>query len=130
MSQVFCDLGTDCADCGAWKHRGPAGGNASAAPIQALVARGVEVYVARTKTVPSFIMPFTNAKHDVDVSGQMHANGHVELGITQARKRLRRLCCMESCLMRCRQQGAMVATGWWALASRASNTACHTAHGL
>ena len=85
MSQVFCDLGTDCADCGAWKHRGPAGGNASAAPVQALVARGVQVYVARTKTVPTFIMPFTNAKHDVDVSGQMAANGHVELGITQAR---------------------------------------------
>ncbi|KAK9842464.1 hypothetical protein WJX81_001323 [Elliptochloris bilobata] len=81
--QVFCDLGTDCADCGPWKHRGPAGGNASAAPIQALVARGVEVYVARTKTVPSFIMPFTNPKHDVDVSGQMHSNGQVELGITQ-----------------------------------------------
>ncbi len=84
-AQVFCDLGTDCADCGPWKHRGPAGGNASAAPVQALVARGVEVHVARTKTVPSFIMPYTNPKHDVDVSGQMAANGQVELGITQAR---------------------------------------------
>ncbi len=83
-AQVFCDLGTDCADCGPWKHRGPASGNASAAPIALLVSRGVEVLVARTKTVPSFIMPYTNPKHDVDVSGQMAANGHVELGITQA----------------------------------------------
>lgn len=37
-------------------------------------------------------MPFTNPKHDVDVSGQMHVNGHIEIGLTQVRV-LSHICC-------------------------------------
>ena len=53
-------------------------------PIAELRARGIEVYVRATATVPSFSMPYTNATHDVDVSGQMQFAGSVELGLTQA----------------------------------------------
>ncbi len=51
--------------------------------MHALSAMGIDVYTRHTRTVPSFLMPFTNPKHDVDVSGQMHVNGHIEIGLTQ-----------------------------------------------
>ena len=51
--------------------------------MAALSAMGVDVYTKQTKTLPSFMMPFANPKHDVDVSGQMHVNGHIEIGLTQ-----------------------------------------------
>ena len=51
--------------------------------MAALSAMGIDVYSRHTQTLPSFIMPFTNPKHDVDVSGQMHVNGHIEIGLTQ-----------------------------------------------
>lgn len=52
-------------------------------PVAHLLGLGVEVYVKRTRTVPSFLMPYTNPKQDVDVSGQMHVNGNIEIGLTQ-----------------------------------------------
>ena len=54
--------------------------------MAALSAMGVDVYTKQTRTVPFFMMPFTNPKHDVDVSGQMHVNGHIEIGLTQVSK--------------------------------------------
>lgn len=54
-----------------------------AAPVAALMSMGVEVYVKKTRTVPHVLMPYTNPKQDVDVSGQMETNGHIELGLTQ-----------------------------------------------
>ncbi|CAL8462169.1 g1700 [Coccomyxa elongata] len=83
--RVYCDLGTDCADCGPWTHAMPSSlGEAQASlPVAHLLGLGVEVYVKRTRTVPSFLMPYTNPKQDVDVSGQMHINGNIELGLTQ-----------------------------------------------
>ena len=80
--QVFCDLGTDCSDCGPWVHL-HLRGEEVATPVQALSAMGIDVYTRHTRTLPSFLMPFTNPKHDVDVSGQMHVNGHIEIGLTQ-----------------------------------------------
>ena len=80
--QVFCDLGTDCSDCGPWMHL-HLRGEEIATPVAALSAMGIDVFTRHTRTVPSFIMPFTNPKHDVDVSGQMHVNGHIEIGLTQ-----------------------------------------------
>ena len=82
--QVFCDLGTDCSDCGPWAHLHRKGEEVPT-PVAALSAMGIDVYSRQTKTLPSFIMPFTNPKHDVDVSGQMHVNGHIEIGLTQVR---------------------------------------------
>eukprot|EP00884_Botryococcus_braunii_P021699 jgi/Botrbrau1/8212/Bobra.0392s0010.2 len=87
--KVLCDLGTDCADCGAWKYQVPKSLAAGAErgppirPIQQLVARGLEVYTRRSTTQPSFLMPYTNWKHDVDVSEQMEHTGAVEQGLTQ-----------------------------------------------
>eukprot|EP00884_Botryococcus_braunii_P021704 jgi/Botrbrau1/8217/Bobra.0392s0013.1 len=87
--KVLCDLGTDCADCGPWKYQVPkslaAGAEAGPPirPIQQLVARGLEVYTRQTTTQPSFIMPYTNWKHDVDVSEQLEHMGAVEQGLTQ-----------------------------------------------
>ena len=60
--------------------------------MAALSAMGVDVYTKQTKTVPSFMMPFTNPKHDVDVSGQMHVNGHIEIGLTQVSRSLAKCC--------------------------------------
>ena len=61
--------------------------------MAALSAMGVDVYTKRTRTVPAFMMPFTNPKHDVDVSGQMHVNGHIEIGLTQVSMLLGHCCC-------------------------------------
>ncbi len=80
--QVFCDLGTDCSDCGSWRHL-QRKGKEIATPVAALMAMGIDLYSKETRTLPSFIMPFTNPKHDVDVSGQMHVNGNIEIGLTQ-----------------------------------------------
>lgn len=52
-------------------------------PVAHLLDLGVEVYVKKTNTVPHFLMPYSNPKQDVDVSGHMHTNGHIELGLTQ-----------------------------------------------
>lgn len=89
--QVFCDLGTDCSDCGPWAHLHRKGEEVPT-PVAALSGMGIDVYSRQTKTLPSFIMPFTNPKHDVDVSGQMHVNGHIEIGLTQVRV-LSHICC-------------------------------------
>ena len=43
----------------------------------------VEVWLKPTSTTPSFLMPFTNAKFDVDVSASMTNGGAVEMGLTQ-----------------------------------------------
>ncbi len=101
--QVYCDLGTDCADCGPWTHDMPSllGEAQASLPVAHLLGLGVEVYVKRTRTVPSFLMPYTNPKQDVDVSGQMHINGNIELGLTQVPSLLAiifrvimRVCCL------------------------------------
>lgn len=89
MAQVLCDLGTDCSDCGPWTYHVPKSladglnNGPPIRPVQQLVKRGLQVYTRRTTTVPSFIMPYTNWKHDVDVSEQMEHAGAVEQGLTQ-----------------------------------------------
>ncbi|KAK9906760.1 hypothetical protein WJX75_007525 [Coccomyxa subellipsoidea] len=82
---VHCDLGTDCADCGPWTRAVPwsPGEVQAATPVADLLGQGVEVFVKLTRTVPPFLMPYTNPKQDVDVSGQMHINGNIEIGLTQ-----------------------------------------------
>lgn len=55
-AQVWCDLGTDCEDCGVWVHRIPASQAALPIPqpIAQLVQSGVEVYVRDSVTSPEF----------------------------------------------------------------------------
>lgn len=83
--QVFCDLGTDCSDCGPWIHL-QRKNEKIATPVATLSAMRIDVFSKKTRTLPSFVMPFTNPKHDVDVSGQMHVNGHIEIGLTQVHR--------------------------------------------
>ena len=82
---MHCDLGTDCADCGPWTRAVPwsPGEVQAATPVADLLGQGVEVFVKLTRTVPPFLMPYTTPKQDVDVSGQMHINGNIEIGLTQ-----------------------------------------------
>ena len=80
--EVFCDLGTDCSDCGRWVHLLPAAVEV-ATPVADLRELGIQVFTKWTRTLPSFLMAYTNPDHDVDVSGQMHFNGNIELGLTQ-----------------------------------------------
>lgn len=84
-TRVWCDLGTDCSDCGAWIFHVPGGDAAQplAQPIKLLRNREIEVFVKNTSTVPSFNFAYTDATKDVDVSGQMAFGGVVELGLTQ-----------------------------------------------
>ena len=86
--QVLCDLGTDCSDCGSWTYLLPAEDQTVPEPIAQILKHGIEIYVNRTSTLPSFVMPFTDPKKDVDVSGQMHFNRNVEIGITQVGRAL------------------------------------------
>ena len=96
---MFCDLGTDCADCGAWVHPLPAAAEV-AAPVAFLRGRGIEVYTKWTDTLPAFLMAYTNPEQDVDVSGQMHFNANIELGLTQVRQH-------SLCLYQCPPSAAM-----------------------
>lgn len=84
MQEAFCDLGTDCSDCGSWTHLMPAAAEV-ATPVADLAKSGIRVFTKWTRTLPSFLMAFTDPEQDVDVSGQMHVNGNIELGLTQVR---------------------------------------------
>eukprot|EP00884_Botryococcus_braunii_P020614 jgi/Botrbrau1/7236/Bobra.0021s0020.1 len=82
--RVWCDLGTDCEDCGSWVHLLPASQAAQPipTPVAKLVAIGVEVYVRDTVTSPSFRMSYTAGTQDTDVSAQLEREGLVEAGLT------------------------------------------------
>lgn len=80
--QVFCDLGTDCSDCGPWTFRVPSQEADQTLPIKLLHSRQIDVFVKNTSTVPSFQMAYTDPTRDVDVSGQMEHGGVVEMGLT------------------------------------------------
>ncbi|KAL0024793.1 hypothetical protein WJX79_007618 [Trebouxia sp. C0005] len=80
--QVFCDLGTDCSDCGPWTFSVPSQQANQTLPIKLLHSRQIDVFVKNTSTVPSFQMAYTDPMKDVDVSGQMEHGGVVEMGLT------------------------------------------------
>ncbi|EFJ40215.1 hypothetical protein VOLCADRAFT_100006 [Volvox carteri f. nagariensis] len=84
---AYCDLGTDCDDCGPWKTsarniswlttRNPG-------PIRFLQSRDVQVRV-KAAAVPAdiaFSFAYTDPKSDFDVSYHMESSGMVEAGIT------------------------------------------------
>ena len=52
-------------------------------PVQANRDMDIKIFSSQTKTVPKFIMPYTNPAEDVDVSSYMHNTGYVELGLSQ-----------------------------------------------
>lgn len=83
--QVFCDLGTDCQDCGNWTTKVPADepDDYYSLPIDFLHSRQIDIFVKETTSVPSFQMAYTDPAKDVDVSAQMEYGGIVEMGLTQ-----------------------------------------------
>ncbi|KAL3144968.1 hypothetical protein ABBQ32_003472 [Trebouxia sp. C0010 RCD-2024] len=82
--QVFCDLGTDCQDCGNWTTKVPADqADDDNLPIDFLHSRQIDIFVKETTSVPSFQMAYTDPAKDVDVSAQMEYGGIVEMGLTQ-----------------------------------------------
>eukprot|EP00195_Chlamydomonas_chlamydogama_P011405 CAMPEP_0202902672 /NCGR_PEP_ID=MMETSP1392-20130828/16989_1 /ASSEMBLY_ACC=CAM_ASM_000868 /TAXON_ID=225041 /ORGANISM="Chlamydomonas chlamydogama, Strain SAG 11-48b" /LENGTH=567 /DNA_ID=CAMNT_0049589473 /DNA_START=195 /DNA_END=1898 /DNA_ORIENTATION=+ len=83
MQEVFCDLGTDCSDCGPWKGSTTMAMESGKGPMAFLKEAGVDVRVKGTKTVPSYLMPYTDPKKDLDVSDMVDRLGLIEAGITQ-----------------------------------------------
>ena len=90
VHEIFCDYGTDCEDCGRLPRLpppAPLGKAMPAAPhlppayqqrlgtratgVALLRERKVKVQAAWTRTQPSFLMPFTDPSHDIDVSRSM-----------------------------------------------------------
>ena len=111
---LFCDLGSDCTDCGARylprpttleqaMPAAPRGARATAAwerpPVAFLREQGVEVRAAWTRSQPAFIMPYTEPSADIDVSGGMASNRLVEATSTRYFGALSRECCAAGGLM-------------------------------
>ena len=108
-----CDLGTDCADCGpryvsrpatlteAMPTAPKAADTAawSSPPVKLLREMDVEVRAAWTRTQPAFIMPYTDPKKDIDVSGGMASTRLVEGTSSRYFGALSRECCANGGLM-------------------------------
>jgi FkbM family methyltransferase len=90
LTEVKCDIGTDCSDCGAWY--GPAVEKEKPSdllPISHLhslhedVLENMTIYVSHTLTLPPFLMAHTHPALDLDVSDSIDRAGLVEGGISQ-----------------------------------------------
>ncbi|KAG2454619.1 hypothetical protein HYH02_000460 [Chlamydomonas schloesseri] len=84
---AYCDLGTDCDDCGPWKTTAtkvPWEDPSVAGPVRFLQSKDVQIRV-KPAAVPSainFTFAYTDPKADYDVSYHMDVSGGVEAGIT------------------------------------------------
>ncbi|EFJ49709.1 hypothetical protein VOLCADRAFT_89700 [Volvox carteri f. nagariensis] len=84
VSELFCDLGTDCGDCGPWVGTVPGGWDSYAGPVSWL--RGVHnasVYVRRTTTPLPFLAAIVHHTSDPDVSAMLWHYGAMEGGVTR-----------------------------------------------
>ncbi|KAG2497667.1 hypothetical protein HYH03_004406 [Edaphochlamys debaryana] len=87
---VYCDLGTDCDDCGPWNTTAPAAATywedpTKPGPIRFLRSKDVQVRV-RATGIPLLVdydFAYTDPTKDVDVSHHMEANAIVEAQITK-----------------------------------------------
>ncbi|KAG2452620.1 hypothetical protein HYH02_002857 [Chlamydomonas schloesseri] len=87
---VYCDLGTDCEDCGPWETTSPSfstpwEAEPAMGPIRLLQSKDVQVRV-RAAGVPAdaaFRFAYTDPEADVDVSKSAHSKGVVERGISE-----------------------------------------------
>lgn len=70
-STVTCDLGTDCADCGAWEYEGRLDWAREWRPVADLMARNVTLLSRRVEQPSAYIFGFTDPDKDIDVSRQM-----------------------------------------------------------
>uniref|UniRef100_A0A7S0RP63 Methyltransferase FkbM domain-containing protein n=1 Tax=Chlamydomonas leiostraca TaxID=1034604 RepID=A0A7S0RP63_9CHLO len=84
VRKVFCDLGTDCDDCGPWEPSGDVPwASGGPGPVARLLAKGVEVRVKRAAVAPYFDFAYTDPAKDFDVSGWMENSGAVEASISK-----------------------------------------------
>uniref|UniRef100_A0A7R9VX54 Methyltransferase FkbM domain-containing protein n=1 Tax=Chlamydomonas euryale TaxID=1486919 RepID=A0A7R9VX54_9CHLO len=86
--QAYCDLGTDCEDCGAWEPTAAPSWHEEKreGPVALLQSRGVEIRVKSTvfelDSKPAFFFAYTDPAKDLDVSANMENRRAVEYGIT------------------------------------------------
>ena len=119
IEKVECDMGADCADCGARYVRRPQLATLAqampAAPAAAITTttptaeaggavsllrdRGVAVRAAWTRTQPPFVMAFTDPKADIDVSENMQRMRLVEPLYNLYWERLTAKCCADGGLV-------------------------------
>ncbi|GFR45755.1 hypothetical protein Agub_g7170 [Astrephomene gubernaculifera] len=84
---AYCDLGTDCEDCGPWRTSAahiPWENASVPGPVRFLQSRSVQVRV-RPAVVPpdvSFSLAYSDPKADFDVSYHLDGSGVVEAGIS------------------------------------------------
>ncbi|GAX82272.1 hypothetical protein CEUSTIGMA_g9701.t1 [Chlamydomonas eustigma] len=82
--EVLCDLGTDCADCGAWSGHLPKWDGPMEGPIAFVRSMmNASVLVKLTTTQPSYFQPITNKEKDPDVSAMLENYGALEGGVTR-----------------------------------------------
>lgn len=84
---VYCDLGTDCDDCGPWETSAATVSwedPSVPGPIALLMSKDVQVRIKDAAMPPeySFAFAYTDPSKDFDVSYHMETSGMVEGGIT------------------------------------------------
>ncbi|GLC34958.1 hypothetical protein PLESTB_001183000 [Pleodorina starrii] len=84
VSELLCDLGTDCSDCGPWVGTVPDGWAPSAGPVSWLRAtHNASMFVRLTSTPRPFRAAITHHKTDPDVSAMLWHYGAMEGGVTR-----------------------------------------------
>ncbi|KDD76257.1 hypothetical protein H632_c295p0 [Helicosporidium sp. ATCC 50920] len=76
-AEVWCDFGTDCADCGAWEFEGAAEA-LDWRPVQDILGREAALRLALTSYPTRFVFGHTDPELDVDVSNQVANQGVFE----------------------------------------------------
>ena len=119
VRELQCNYGTDCSDCGRVPRRAPPATleqampsapalapayvqrlGTSAAGVALLRERDIAVNVAWTRTQPSFLMPYTDPRNDIDVSRSMASHSRsVEPLYNLYWHRLCERCCKDGGLM-------------------------------
>eukprot|EP00798_Chlamydomonas_sp_ICE-L_P021023 gene21023-27890_t len=83
-TSVFCDLGTDCDDCGPWYPSAAVKWTSDLeGPVHMLLKKGVDIRTKNTSLPIPFSFAFTDPKKDVDVSREVQAGGILEPMISE-----------------------------------------------
>ncbi|GFR47994.1 hypothetical protein Agub_g9818, partial [Astrephomene gubernaculifera] len=84
VSELLCDLGTDCNDCGPWVGTVPEGWGPAAGPVSWLRStHNASMFTRRTTTPRPFRAAITHHSADPDVSAMIWHYGAMEGGVTR-----------------------------------------------
>ncbi|KXZ53120.1 hypothetical protein GPECTOR_7g1011 [Gonium pectorale] len=84
VSELLCDLGSDCSDCGPWVGTVPEGWGEHGGPVAwARAAHNASLFVRRTATPRPFLAAIAHHKADPDVSAMLWHYGAMEGGVTR-----------------------------------------------